>query len=120
MKHDSKNIIIANLIASTVLAAGAAGATDHRMWREQVPLSAGSAIELESESVDPAKKRANNTLPWREQVKIVDNNRIFIPKPALNRHGDLDDGLMWREQLRSNASERELTATHDPQLSGSN
>ena len=117
MKQHRKNLIFASLAVSTVLSAGATNATDHRMWREQVPLPVGPAIELKSEPVDPTKKLGNDSLPWREQVDIVDNHRIFIAEPALNRFGKLSDTRMWREQIPTDSSESELTAARDSRRS---
>jgi len=105
MKQTRKNLITAALAVSTAISVAAANATDHRIWREQVPLGDGPAIELKFEAVAPTKKRANGSLPWQEQVNIVDNHRVFIPEPALNRHGKSGGDLMWREQVRKQAGE---------------
>jgi len=117
MKQHRKNLILASLAASTVLSAGATNASDHLMWREQVTLPVGPASELKSESVDPSKKLGNDSLPWREQVNIADKHRLFITEPALNRFGKLSDTRMWREQIRTDSSESELTAARDPRRS---
>lgn len=117
MKQQRKNLITTTIVVATAIIAGAANASDHRMWREQVPLSTGPAIEFESESVDPAKKGGNDSLLWREQVKLVDRDRVFIAELALNRHGVSNNNLMWREQIRTDSAEPVLTAARDPQSS---
>ncbi len=117
MKQHRKYLIIASLVVNSALSAGAAYATDHLMWREQVSLPAGPPIELRSEPVDPAKSYGNDSLPWREQVKIAHRNRVLIAEPALDRYGKSSDTRLWREQIRSDSSDSELVAARNPRPS---
>ncbi len=114
MKQHRKYLIIASLVVNSALSASAAYATDHLMWREQVSLPAGPAIELRSEPVDPAKSYGNDSLPWREQVKGVDSDRVFVAELARNRYGKSSDTRMWREQIRSDAAGDEITVARKP------
>lgn len=105
MNYTRKNMITAALAVSTAMSLVAANASDHRMWREQVPLADAPAIELEFESLEPTRIRANDSLPWLEQVDIVDNHRVFILEPARNRHGKPGGDLLWRDQVKDRVAE---------------
>ena len=99
MNRNRINLFLASLAVSAVLNAGAANATDHRMWREQVARPVDSVIELESRPVDPKKKSGNDSLLWREQVKVASKNRVFLLEPAPQRHAKSSDSRLWREQI---------------------
>jgi hypothetical protein len=83
------------------------------MWREQVPYPKGPAIRLESVSVDDTEKPGNDSLPWREQVENDGRRRIFVLEPASQLISKSSDTRLWREQIRTDSSERELTAARD-------
>ena len=99
MNRNRINLFLASLAVSAVLNAGAANATDHRMWREQVLRPVDSVIELESRPVDPKKKSGNDSLLWREQVKVARNHRVFILEPAPQLAAKSSDTRLWREQI---------------------
>ncbi len=99
MNRNRINLFLASLAVSAVLNAGAANATDHRMWREQVSRPVDSVIELESRPVDSKKKSGNDSLLWREQVKVARNHRVFILEPAPQLAAKSSDTRLWREQI---------------------
>ena len=99
MNRNRINLFLASLAVSAVLNAGAANATDHRMWRDQVSRPVDSVIELESRPVDPKKKSGNDSLLWREQVKLVSKHRVFILEPAPQLAAKSSDTRLWREQI---------------------
>ena len=108
MNRTSINLFLASLAVSAALNAGAANATDHRMWREQVARPVDSVIELESKPTDPKKRNGNDSLLWREQVKVASKNRAFIlerpPRSALTRQVILGCG-----ENRSNLIQQKLS-----------
>lgn len=113
MNRTRTNLFLASLAVSAALNAGVVNATDHRMWREQVARPVDSVIELESKPVDPKKKIGNDSLLWREQVKIVNKNRVFIIEHAPQRHVKSSDTRLWREQIQSKPSVSQLTTASD-------
>ena len=104
MNRSRKNLLIASLTVSAALNAGTANATDDRMWREQVTRPVDSVIVLESKTVDPNKKIGNDSLPWREQVKVASKNRVFIVELAPQNSAKSSDWRLWREQIKSDSS----------------
>lgn len=108
MNRTGTNIFLAVLSISAALYAGAANATDHRIWREQVVLPDDSVTELESKPIDPKKVNGNDSLLWREQVKVASKNRAFIlerpPRSALTRQAILGCG-----ENRSNLIQQKLS-----------
>ena len=99
MNRNRTNLFLASLAVSTVLNAGAANATDHRMWRDQVSRPVHPVIELECRPVDPTKKSGNDSLFWREQVKVTRNHQVCIFEPAPQRSAKSSDTRLWREQI---------------------
>lgn len=99
MNRISTNLFFASLAVSVVLNAGTANAMDHRMWREQVARPVDLVIQLESKAVDPEKTIGNNSLLWREQVKVASKNRVFLLEPAPQHHAKSSDSRLWREQI---------------------
>ncbi len=108
MNSNRTSLLIASLTISAALNAGTANATDHRMWREQVARPVDSVIVLESKTVDPKKTMGNDSLPWREQVKLASTNRVFLPEHA-QRSAKSSDWRLWREQIKSNSSRNKLS-----------
>lgn len=104
------HVSVAGFVLTAVLAAGAADASDHRMWRDQVARSVDTTIKLESRSVDPERRLGNDSLPWREQIKAVRKSRVFVLEPAKGRYTKASDTRLWREQIRSDSSKRDLVA----------
>ena len=99
MNRNRINLFLASLAVSAVLNAGAANATDHRMWRDHVSRPVDSVIELESRPVDPTKKMGNDSLLWREQVKLASKHRVFLPKHSPQQIAKSSDTRLWREQI---------------------
>ncbi len=103
MNHYRTKLLLASLVFSAVFTAGTANATDDRMWREQVAPPSDSVIKLEWKTVDPTKKLGNDSLPWREQVKLSGKNRVFLTEHA-QRTAKSSDWRLWREQIKSVSS----------------
>ena len=108
MNRNRTNLLIASLAVSAVLNTGAASATDHRMWRDQVARPVDSVIKLESKPADPKKSVGNDSLLWREQIKFAGNSRVFVLEPAPQGSAKSSDTRLWREQIRPDSSESEL------------
>ena len=107
MNRNRTNLLLASLTISAALNAGTANATDHRMWREQVARAVDSVIVLESKTVDPEKTVGNDSLLWREQVKLASKNRVFLPEHA-QWSAKSSDWRLWREQIKPSSSRNKL------------
>lgn len=105
MKSSYIKFLLSSFIASALLSGGATNATDQRMWRDQVGGPIGSVIVLKSISVDPDIKLGNDSLPWREQVDVAGEKRIFILEPARHRYAKTVDTRLWREQIKTATAE---------------
>ena len=113
MNHARTILFPASLAVSAGLNAGAANATDHRMWREQVAPPVHSVIELKSIPADSKTKIGNDSLLWREQVLIASKNRVFVLDHASQRHAKSDDTRLWREQIQSKPPVSEVRTSSD-------
>ncbi len=115
MNRYRTNLFIASLAVTAALNTGAANATDHRMWRDQVARPVDSVIKLESKPADPKKRVGNNSLLWREQIKFADKGRVFILEPAPKRSAKSSDTRLWREQVKPKSFKSELRAASKTQ-----
>ncbi len=97
-------LLLASLAVVGALTGGAANATDHRMWRDQVARPVDTVIELESKPADPNKRIGNDSLLWREQIQVASTNRVFVFEPAPQRFTKTRDTRLWREQIKSSSA----------------
>lgn len=100
MNRNYTHLLLASLVVSAVLHGGATNAADDRLWREQVARPDDSVIVLESEATDPRQMQGDDWLFWREQVKTVSKDRVFIVVPAGQGYAKTSDSRLWREQIK--------------------
>lgn len=101
MNYHRARFLTTSLAISVAIIGGTASASDHYIWREQVPRPVESVIVLESKAVDPKKKTGNDSLLWREQVKVISKNRVFVLERAPQRLSKSSDRRLWREQIKT-------------------
>lgn len=99
MNRTHTSSLLAILAIVGAFTASTANASDHRMWRDHVAPPVDTVIELESKPADREKKYGNDSLLWREQVKLTSEKRVFILEPALQRYAPSADTRLWREQI---------------------